>query len=159
MSKILFQNKDQTFRVCLEERVYNQMLHYCSISNPYETGGIIIGCYTTDQTIAKVLHATPPPPSSKQLRHSFCRSNKGLVSILDNMWKDGSYYLGEWHYHPNFSPEPSRTDFNQMITLANDYKLHCPEPILIIIGGNSINWEISISIISGGQKINLELAE
>jgi len=146
MDNLYFQDTNQSFSVNLIKKAYKQMIHYCATSNPYETGGILIGDYSSNQMIANVLQATPPPKNSKYAKHNFWRGCSGLQRTLDTAWKSGQYYLGEWHYHPNASAVPSNTDVNQMITLSKDKKLKCPEPILIIIGGSSSNWEISINV-------------
>lgn len=69
----------------------------------------------------------------------------------------GLYYLGEWHYHPNTSAVPSSTDLKQMFILSKNNDLKCPEPILIIIGGNKSNWQISASVFFNNSYVRLAL--
>ena len=156
MDNLFFQDTNQSFSINIEKKAYEQMLHYCVISNPYETGGILIGNYSSNQATANILQITPPPKNSRHAKYNFWRSSRGLKGTLDTAWKDGQYYLGEWHYHPNAPADPSNTDIKQMITLSNNKKLKCPEPILIIIGGNSNNWKISISVFSNNGHTALE---
>ena len=42
MDNLLFQDKNQSYSVKFDTKAYEQMLYYCAISNPYETGGILI---------------------------------------------------------------------------------------------------------------------
>ncbi|MDR7855520.1 Mov34/MPN/PAD-1 family protein [Tissierella sp.] len=146
MSDLFFQDKNQLYSINLNKIAYEKMLKYCTKSNPYETGGILLGNYSADQSTANILQATPPPKNSKHLKCNFCRGTDGLQKVLDSAWIQGQYYIGEWHYHPNSLPIPSSTDINQMISLANDKKLMCPEPILIIIGERNLNWSVHASI-------------
>ena len=104
-------------------------------------------------TIANILQITPPPKNSKHARCNFHRGSDGLKKLLDTMWNQGRYYLGEWHYHPNTSSLPSGIDNNQMIKLSRDKKLNCPEPILIIIGGYKDNWSINARLYVNSQEI------
>jgi proteasome lid subunit RPN8/RPN11 len=48
-----------------------------------------------------------------------------------------NYYLGEWHYHPRGSAEPSEIDIAQMINISKSHSWQCPEPLLIIIAKNN----------------------
>lgn len=153
MDNLFFQDVNQLYSIKLEKNVYEQILYYCAISNPYETGGILIGNYSSNQVTANILQTTPPPKNSRHAKHSFHRSSRGLKKILDTAWNQGQYYLGEWHYHPNASSIPSNIDRNQMIVLSRDKKLKCPEPILIIIGGYKGNWNINVRLYVSGQEI------
>ena len=66
---------------------------------------------------------------------------------LDTLWKDNQYYLGEWHYHPNSSPTPSRSDIEQMLSLSHDKKL-------IILGGNKDNWLLNVIVIANEKIVS-----
>jgi integrative and conjugative element protein (TIGR02256 family) len=156
MDNLFFQDTNQSFSVNLIKEVYKQMIHYCTISNSYETGGILIGDYSSNQITANVLQATPPPKDSRYAKYNFWRGCNGLQRTLDTAWKSGQYYLGEWHYHPNAPAVPSYADISQMFTLSKDKKLKCPEPILIIIGGSSSNWEISINVFTKNGQTALD---
>lgn len=156
MNSLFFQDVNQSFSINLEKEAYEQMLHYCAISNTYETGGILIGNYSTNQMTANILQTSPPPENSRHAKYNFWRGSRGLKGTLDTAWKMGQYYLGEWHYHPNATADPSNTDIKQMIILSNDKKLKCPEPILIIIGGNSNNWKISATVFSNNGQTALK---
>ena len=156
MDKLFFQDKDQLYSVKFNTNIYEQMLDYCALSNPYETGGILIGNYSSDQAIANILQITPPPKNSRRSKCTFYRGIDGLKKILDLAWDQGQYYLGEWHYHPNASSTPSKTDKKQMIILSQDSKLKCPEPILIIVGGYQDNWNVNARVFANNQEIVLD---
>lgn len=153
MGNLFFQDNSQIYNINLSKEAYEKMLCYCNKAYPYETGGILIGNYSCDQTIANILQITPPPKNSKHVRCNFHRGSDGLKKLLDTMWNQGRYYLGEWHYHPNTSSLPSGIDNNQMIKLSRDKKLNCPEPILIIIGGYKDNWSINARLYVNSQEI------
>lgn len=153
---MLFQDNNQKYNIELDMKVYKEMICYCSISYPYETGGILIGNYSSNQTTANILKILPPSKKSKSTKNTFYRSNDGLIKELDLAWRYGQYYLGEWHYHPNASSVPSDIDRKQMELLSQDLKLKCPEPILIIIGGSQNNWDIDIRLFVNSQEIILK---
>jgi integrative and conjugative element protein (TIGR02256 family) len=147
MSKLIFQNKESTIGIVLPNNIYSQLLDICEASYPLETGGIIIGNYSLDSKWAKITRIVGPQKHSKHNRSSFFRSNYGVKSILDEEWASGNFYLGDWHYHPNYSSSPSHIDIQQMKAFSKNRKLKCPEPILLIIGGKKDNWNINVSVI------------
>lgn len=155
MDNLLFQDNSRIYYINLSREAYEQMILYCNESNPYETGGILIGNYSLDQTTANILQITPPPKNSKHAKCKFYRSSSGLKKILDAAWNQGQYYLGEWHYHPNALSCPSRTDKAQMMNLSQNKQLNCPEPILIIIGGYKDNWNINVRLYVNNQEITM----
>lgn len=153
MDKMLFQDENKIYTITISKNVYEEMLCHCDKANPYETGGILIGNYSDDQTTANIIQITSVPKKSKHFKYNFYRSSKGLKEVLDLLWDKGQYYLGEWHYHPNSSAEPSNVDKKQMLKLSQDKKLNCPEPILVIIGGNNVGWEKSVRIYVNNKEL------
>ena len=156
MDDLFFQDNSRIYYINLSKEAYGQMLHYCNESNPYETGGILIGNYSPNLETANILQITPPPKNSTHKKYSFHRSSTELKKILDSAWDQGYYYLGEWHYHPNSPATPSNVDIKQMIDFSKNKNLKCPEPILVIIGGNKNSWEITVSVFSNGKYICLK---
>jgi hypothetical protein len=81
------------------------------------------------------------PSDSIHGRFWFYRGINGLQNWLNRLWRRREYYLGEWHFHPSASAVSSPKDRTQMKKIATSQKYHCPEPILLIIGGNpNGNW-------------------
>lgn len=152
---LLFSDYDGQFNVILPINEYDTILKYCAESKPYETGGILIGKYSDDCTTAIINEATSPPNDSKHRLSTFFRGTKSLMNKLDSAWQNGYYYLGEWHYHPNSSSEPSLTDRKQMVTLSTNKKLNCPEPILLIIGESRKGWSVYMEVCCNKKSIKL----
>lgn len=157
MDNLFFQDNSRLYSINLSKEAYKQMLCYCNKANPYETGGVLIGNYSSNQAVANILQITPPPKNSKHAKCNFHRGSSGLKKVLDEVWKQGQYYLGEWHYHPNASSLPSSLDRSQMIRLSQDKRLNCPEPILIIIGGSKDNWNLNVRLYVNNQEIIMNL--
>jgi len=123
-----------------------------------ETGGIILGRYSDDLKYAEILRVLGPTSDSASGGSWFIRGIRGLNRLLRTLWmlrKD--YYLGEWHYHPNASPKPSLIDIAQMKVIARSESYNCPEPILIIIGGDPQGeWSMSINVfLRSGEPISV----
>lgn len=110
-----------------------------------ETGGVLCGYYTEDKVSAVITDFLEPTKDSILGRVSFVRGISGLKEMLDEKWKEGKYYLGDWHLHPYSSPSASGQDVLQLIQNSRDSSLKCPEPIMVIIGGKT-NMEINLYI-------------
>ena len=105
------------------------------------TGGILVGRYSDDHSVAIVREATPPPPDSRQGHSWFSRGVSGLRDMLSKRWRDRerTYYVGEWHFHPADDIVPSAADFAQVIQIGHAKKYKCKEPLLIILGAGRID--------------------
>lgn len=134
-------------QVELPYSVINCLFDACMKSRNKETGGILIGCYSSDQVKAYVHLATTPPKGSIQTSNTFYRNNAGLLDVLNKYWAEDKYYIGEWHYHPGSVPIPSHTDTNQMLQLSKNADLKCPEPILIIVGCSALKMCLRIYLV------------
>jgi len=159
LEKYEFVSADKRFGLTIYAAEIESILKYCNNSNGKETGGILIGRYSLEQNMAIVTHVSGPPEDSKSGSYFFLRGIKGLQKILNRLWSRKEYYLGEWHFHPYAAPIPSNTDNQQMVEFSCDIRMKCPEPILLIIGGNPITeWSMKVIVYPKSQNA-LELAE
>lgn len=144
-NKIIYINKretlnlasvDRRFGILLETNQLQKIISCCDTALPNETGGILVGKYNYFLNTAEVTETVVAPKDSRFGRTWFHRGIDGLKSQLQQFWKNNQYYLGEWHFHPHSSPAPSSTDIMQIKKIAGDKAYNCPEPVLLIIGGN-----------------------
>lgn len=148
-----FISNDQRFCIELSKASLDEMLRYIKNVRDKETGGIIIGKYSKNLKTANINFISGPPEDSLSGSKWFKRGVKGLSRLIEFFWKKESYYLGEWHFHPNGSPTPSGQDISQMRKIANSRQYNCPEPIMIIIGGSYINYQVQIFIVSAKEGL------
>lgn len=155
MSVIIYKSFNNKFSVEFNDKILNVIHQECIKSRNKETGGILIGKHPEDgKTI--ICDITGPRKGSKQGKYIFERAPVDLKEILKDIWDLGFRYVGEWHFHPNSSPEPSTIDDKQMKRFANNKKLNCHEPILLIVGGNQDKgWELSVHVYTKDRKISL----
>lgn len=132
-----FRSADRVFEVRLGGAALEQMLELCRGAKRLETGGVLIGRYSSDHRVAHVEVATGPGSDSQAGGTWLVRGVRGLQKILDTFWSQKrGYYVGEWHFHPGAAPSPSPRDVSQMRSIASSDLYHCPEPLLFIIGGD-----------------------
>lgn len=141
-----FSSVDKKFSVNISEECVDSILAYIRVAGKYETGGILMGQYSAKLDVAVIKTITGPPSDSRSGRTWFNRGVKGLKKMIDRFWEQKNYYLGEWHFHPNAKPIPSQQDKKQMRSIAVSKEYNCPEPILLIVGGNYRNYEISFCV-------------
>lgn len=157
MNVIRFKTNDNKFSVELSDEILNNVHQECIKAKNKETGGILIGKYSEDRNTAIINKITGPPKGSKHTKHIFVRPPVNLKKLLHDKWNLGYRYVGEWHFHPNSSPNPSMVDNIQMKKFANDKKLNCCEPILIIVGGNyKKGWKISVHVYTRKKRFTLQ---
>lgn len=146
---IHFRSDCGRYGVSFQHLLLDKMLHECRKAGHNETGGIIWGKYNANWDDASITGFSPPPSDSKMGRFSFKRGIAGLQTRIQSLWqkKEREYYLGEWHFHPFSSSSASSTDRQQMFAHAQDLNLQCPEPIMIIIGGDPSHvWSVNIAV-------------
>ena len=141
MKKYKFENIIISFE---ESKLLNYIDNHIRKSNK-ETGGVLCGYYTEDKVSAVITDFLGPTKDSIFRRASFVRGVYGLKEILDKKWKEGEYYLGDWHLHPYSAPIASGQDLSQLMQNSKDSDLKCPEPIMIIIGGKN-NKDIKVYV-------------
>ena len=146
---VIFEDKAGRFQVVLSRNLLSAMRCLCSESTDLETGGILIGRYSGNHHTAVITRLVGPPPDSKKGRASFYRGTAGLGNLLESIWPRHEYYLGEWHYHPSGAPKPSPQDCQQMQNISEDPKVHCPEPLLVIMNSNG---NLSVYVFPRQQK-------
>ena len=159
LAPINFKSACGRYGVSFEATMFEKMLHECMAASCNETGGILWGMYSDNLDNAIVTGFSRAPNDSISSRFSFKRGVIGLQQLLQSLWKktNREYYLGEWHFHPFSSSTASATDVQQMFAHANNRKLQCPEPIMIIIGGDPCcNWSVDITVYTrAGKGFNL----
>jgi len=145
--------RDLRFGVLLPRERLAEILHFCRQIGNRETGGILIGRYTDSLDLAIVHQVTGPPRDSTAGRTWFRRGMAGLQSLLLDRWRKArDYYLGEWHLHPGSPPNPSSDDAAQMKKISSAPEYQCPEPILLIVGGDPQGeWTISVHVYPRGE--------
>lgn len=156
-----FSSPDQRFGLEIKEKELSVILADCKASNGHETGGILVGQYTKSHDCAFITVVTTAPDDSAKRPMTFLRGFQGLTSILTDLWtKKKEYYLGEWHFHPFAAPTPSGTDIGQMHEIAGTVSYKCPEPVMLILGGDpEADYKIRAFVFPNSEMIELHEME
>lgn len=145
---MLLSSKDGKLCLLISDTAITTIQKEIAKWHPKETGGILIGQYDTHFRLATVKIATKPPKDSVHNTHAFNRGVKGIHQLLElHKKQDKSFYIGEWHTHPNNEPNASLTDLWQMNKFACEKLYGAVSPLLLIVGGNlttGLKWKASI---------------
>lgn len=115
-----------------------------------ETGGILIGSYSSCLRKVYINEICFEPSDSKSGFSWFVRGIKGLGELLKKKWElNQEYYLGEWHYHPANVPKPSSIDHSQLKSISKDRRFNCKEPVMLIISKNPSTYDFNIYLLIG----------
>lgn len=144
---------DGQFSVHLPHEVLTRLFAHCERAGQTETGGILIGRYDDRHAVALVEELLGPTGDSRAGRTWFVRGVRGLTAALERLWRGGTYYLGEWHFHPDGASQPSPSDIRTMRQIALDPKTACPEPVLLIAAGGASAIEVGAFVIRGDGAI------
>lgn len=151
-----FVSDDRLLGATIERSCLNGILRRCRDAGAIETGGVLIGRYSQSGDRVIVDKATGPPQDSIAGRISFLRGVRGLQRAIDRAWRGGSYYVGEWHFHPGGSPHPSSIDIGQMRVFSSDPDYRCPEPLLLVVGRTAARWRVSMTVLRVGEVVRLQ---
>lgn len=136
-----------------------KMIELCADSPKAETGGILVGKYTEDDSRVLVAIADEPAPDSVQGATTLCRGSEGVNEWLEEQRRLKQVeYLGEWHYHPSGRPDPSEIDKETSRGIADNDDYACSEPIMIIVGGDT-NSGFSRGVYAFDEKEGIEKFE
>ena len=151
----LYATEDSSHFVEVADTALSAILTMCQSAQSVETGGILIGSYSDEQTTASVREALGPPDGSRSNRTSFERGTKGLAGALRERWPVGQHYVGEWHFHPAGTGGPSSQDIRQMTEISLDPAYDCSMPILIIVAGRGGHMSAHPWIGGSGEAVRL----
>lgn len=148
------------FAVSIPYEEWERMVNIARAWQPLETGGVLVGRYSRDKRWAQVARVYGPGQQSTHGRLYFERAARALNRLLAHLWRrfgGNRYYLGEWHSHPSASAQPSISDQQTMFKIARRTEAHCPEPLLVIVGGNlTIEPSLSVTVFTrDGERISL----
>jgi len=135
MVELEFRSCDLRFGLHIPSAHLAKLVRACEKAGSFETGGILVGYYTSEHDYAIVSNFSGPPSDSRTGSTWFHRGIRALQEWLHLLWlRKTHYYLGEWHFHPYGDPDPSPTDIEQMESISRSEKYRCPEPVLVVVG-------------------------
>jgi len=135
MSLLKHHCKDFGVKLEIEETIIEKMILESRAHYPKEFGGILLGRYSDDFNTAIVTDIMLPIEYDNSRNH-FRRGSAGVKERLDFEFNKSPsiIYLGEWHTHPDSTPNPSQIDIKTLRALSEANTVLIENPIMLIIG-------------------------
>lgn len=102
---------------------------------PNEFGGILLGKYSDDLKKLLILESISPKKYFNSTIE-FVRESPSTSELYDIYQDTGTYYVGEWHTHPDANSIFSKTDLHTMRNIAKSDNVMIKNPILLILSTN-----------------------
>jgi proteasome lid subunit RPN8/RPN11 len=130
-----FIHHDTGLQIQIQKELLDELYGYGLSYYPKEYGGILVGRYEEDCSIA-FIEETLLPKKYTSSRYYFDRGSEGLKHQLEVYYrkKPKLFYVGEWHTHPDGPATPSLLDKSTMLELAKHETVYINNPILLILG-------------------------
>jgi integrative and conjugative element protein (TIGR02256 family) len=110
--------------------------------NDSEKGGVLMGNLYPSSNKIVITHALICK-NQEATRHGLNLNTKCLQEKILKIWDDSNgtiTYLGDWHTHPEHSPQPSITDYKTFVLNYFTSKFDQNLLLYIIVGSDKINW-------------------
>lgn len=114
-----------------------------------EAGGLLFARFT-GSTI-RVEEATGPRKSDFRTPYSYWPDRKAEQGEIDERYKVGLHYVGDWHSHPEQFPEPSGRDAQTMTSRVRRSKHQLNGILFAIIGQASLPSGLTVVLHDGRQ--------
>lgn len=141
---------DLTFEPCVTQHLYRFMQNE---PRKPESGGQLFGGIDGNTVIVKV--ATGPYKKDKRSRNSYESCPVSAQKAIDYQLSAGLEYLGEWHTHPEESPQASSLDVKAMKNIFAKSKLRTNGLLLAIVGNNQKKFIINTWLIKNNVFLPL----
>ncbi|GGZ56505.1 Mov34/MPN/PAD-1 family protein [Mesonia mobilis] len=144
------------YKLVISIDVLNKISNLARKKYPKEFGGFLLGNYSNDFN-ELFLEKAIEPKVYKSSSMSFERDIDGLDKYFKEVYnKQGIYYVGEWHTHPDGSIKYSSTDLKTMKNIVDCKSVKILNPILSIISLSEKEIDFGFYIYKKGKLYKYE---
>lgn len=118
---------------------FEKLICEVQIAAPYETGGVLAGYCSEDNTEVVVTNILGPGQNARHHRFSYhpdYKSDRDRMGVLYDDNEGRIRYLGDWHSHPGGKVALSWIDKRALRNMAKFKGNFMDSPIMIILGGD-----------------------
>ena len=105
-----------------------------SSPNSPEAGGQLFAQITEDGNHWFVSSATGPRPNDKRSRFFFKPNRRSEQREIHAEFEKGNHYVGDWHTHPQQSPQPSARDISSMAEMVQKSTHQLLGFLMVVVG-------------------------
>ena len=120
-----------------------------------EAGGQLFAQFSEDDvTICK---ATGPRAADRRSRYSYLPNRREEQKEIDEMYRQGFHFVGDWHTHPEPVPLPSRFDKQTIKDAVAKSRHHLNGFIMVVIGDGNFPGSLHVSFNTATEHLKLKL--
>lgn len=117
-----------------------------------EAGGQLFARLTPYEVY--VVDATGPRRTDKRARTSYIPDRKAEQQEIDERFRDGLIYVGDWHTHPESTPRPSSKDINSISECFRKSQHGLSAFLLVVVGSTNL-WQHSFIGLYGSSGLRV----
>lgn len=122
-----------------------------------ETGGQLFAQFV--KTEVRVIRATGPNPSDKRGWAWFKPDQRNQNVEIKRLFDDGLHFVGDWHTHPESTPNPSSWDFESMEDCFKKSRHQLKAFVMVIVGQAAFPDGLWVSLHNGAKWERLALSK
>lgn len=128
----------------IREDLVQAMFADGSLWAPRETGGLLVGYWSEDETEVVITDIVDAGPKARHGRFTFSPDYEYQQEQLDIILDNGArplFYIGDWHTHPKGQLTLSLLDHYALWRISRNPEAFAPWPIMLIFAGSE-KWDI-----------------
>jgi integrative and conjugative element protein (TIGR02256 family) len=118
-----------------------------------EAGGQLFARF--DEGEVRVAKVTGPRSTDRRGRTFYRPDRRAEQLEIDELYKEGLHYVGDWHTHPSPSPVPSFLDIESMFEVVARSGHDLQGFILVIVGTEPFPSGLRVSLYSAADELVL----
>ncbi len=129
--------KLDNYIIVVRDEVLEKLFSYEQKDGEFESGGILLGGFVEKDNKYIITNVSEPNDGDESGPCFFVRKKDKAQLTINEEWEDSCgkiNYLGEWHTHNSFEPQPSLTDIRLLEQIIKD-KTNCWDKVFMIIVG------------------------
>jgi integrative and conjugative element protein (TIGR02256 family) len=95
-----------------------------------EIGGQLFARFEEENLLIELATAVP----GSRFRFSFQPDRRSEQIEIERYFAEGLHYVGDWHTHPEASPQPSAPDVRKMSGIFSESEHQLPFMLMVIVG-------------------------
>lgn len=130
--------KEDPMKIRIDNEAYEFMQQEILKEPEVETGGVLAGSKLENGDI-KVHYASAPGPNAVTKETEFRKDVNFCQAYLDEKYRNEgvrAIYVGEWHYHPSLSNQPSNIDLASLSQISLQKEYLTIKPVMIIFSSD-----------------------
>ena len=102
-----------------------------------------------------VARATGPRPTDTRARYSYQPDRKAEQAEIDQALRNGIFFLGDWHTHPELVPTPSSQDLHSIAEAFKKSTHHLNGFLLVIAGTQRLPSGLYVAVHNDEEAVRL----